>query len=334
MMTGDRHGSRSSDLVIAIVTRAADAHASAVQAAIHERGARCILIEADRLANETSFTFAPAGGATRSGLDGDVDASEIDVVWHRREMREPDVPDAVVDPNVRRLVLTAGRRATEHYIERADRAALVNDPTATRRAENKLVQLDAAAAVGLRLPRTLVSNNPVDIRSFCADCDMDVVAKPLGSARAGYAVAPLDPADLASDEELSLCPSIYQELVAGERHLRICVFGGRIVTIALDAPMLDWRFESIIPASPAQVDPVTAARLRALLDHLGLRMGIVDMKYRDGEPEPFFFEVNPQGQFLFLEEFTDQVHLLETFVDFLLDEAMRARSGWSATAAR
>ena len=45
----------------------------------------------------------------------------------------------------------------------AFRGRWVSDPEATRRAENKLVQLVAAKAAGFRVPRTLVSNDPAEM---------------------------------------------------------------------------------------------------------------------------------------------------------------------------
>jgi glutathione synthase/RimK-type ligase-like ATP-grasp enzyme len=55
----------------------------------------------------------------------------------------------------------------------------VSHPEATRRAESKLVQLRAAAAAGFRAPRTLVSQDPAEIRRFCALLDGEDMGRPL-----------------------------------------------------------------------------------------------------------------------------------------------------------
>jgi D-alanine-D-alanine ligase-like ATP-grasp enzyme len=53
----------------------------------------------------------------------------------------------------------------------------------------------------------------------------------------------------------------------------------------------------------------------ALLDRLELPMGMIDLKLTD-DGEPVFLEVNPQGQFLFLQPLTEQP-LLAAFADYL-----------------
>jgi len=59
-------------------------------------------------------------------------------------------------------------------------------------------------------------------------------------------------------------------------------------------------------------------QLRAVTHALGLRMGVFDLKVRpDGHP--IFLEVNPQGQFLFVEGMSD-MPLTQAFCRFLADE--------------
>ena len=54
------------------------------------------------------------------------------------------------------------------------------------------------------------------------------------------------------------------------------------------------------------------------MTRLRLAMGIIDLKYSEAG-EPVWFEVNPQGQFLFLENLAQQ-RLLNKFCDFLVSD--------------
>ena len=71
-------------------------------------------------------------------------------------------------------------------------------------------------------------------------------------------------------------------------------------------------------------DRAKRSALRAVLAHLGLRMGIVDLKLDDAGV-PVWLEINPQGQFLFAEGLCG-LRLAEAFADFVASEARQAAS--------
>jgi hypothetical protein len=68
--------------------------------------------------------------------------------------------------------------------------------------------------------------------------------------------------------------------------------------------------------------PSAAQRLLSVLAALDLRMGIFDLKLTDDD-EPVWLELNPQGQFLFLEGLAE-MPLSNAFADFLVAEAESA----------
>jgi glutathione synthase/RimK-type ligase-like ATP-grasp enzyme len=200
------------------------------------------------------------------------------------------------------------------------RGRWVSHAIATEVAENKLVQLRAARRAGLKIPATLVSQAPAAIRDFCAG-HPGAILKPIGTGRkeemAPTAVA--SPELLEHDEVLALAPAIYQECIPGQRHLRISVVGERCDAALIEARDLDWRLDLNVPFHPYPLDDQLQARLRATLRHLGLVMGVFDMKINE-QGEPVFLEVNPQGQFLFVEGLCG-IPLADALADFLVDEA-------------
>jgi hypothetical protein len=75
-----------------------------------------------------------------------------------------------------------------------------------------------------------------------------------------------------------------------------------------------------------------AERVSDVLRRLGLRMGVIDLKLTpDGEP--VWLEVNPQGQFLFLEPLLNEP-LAEHFTDFLLSAGQGGTPQRPLTSAR
>jgi glutathione synthase/RimK-type ligase-like ATP-grasp enzyme len=249
--------------------------------------------------------------------------ADLDVVWWRRN-GVPVVPEAVRDEDARRVVAGDAHAAAVGLFATAFSGAWVSDPDATWRAENKLVQLTAARRVGLRLPRTLVSQDPDDIRAFTAEIGGPVVVKTVaGALGVPLAAGLVDAATLADSRALALSPAIYQECVPGSRHLRVCCFGERIHAVTLESPTLDWRYVRGLDARPCELDPEVGEQLVAVLDLLGLRMGMFDLKPTDEGP-PIWLEVNPQGQFLFLEGLCG-LPLGRIAADFLIAEADRGR---------
>lgn len=309
---------------IGIVTRADDFHAYVVRHALWSRGITCSIIASDGLSTVGGMSWSTprcSRPATVNDIDGAaVPVQDLDLVWWRRLTGEPRLPGAVKDEAARDVIVNDSRATLLGMMLTDFGGTWISRPDATRSAQNKLVQLRAAEQAGLRLPRTLVSQDPETVRRFCAELDYRVVVKTV----AGTQLTPLmtgrvTPAVISSDAALRMSPAIYQELVPGRRHLRVCCFGSEVITAVLETERLDWRYPLDARAEPFTLDDDTARRVSSVVNGLGLRMGIADMKLGpDGEP--VWLEVNPQGQFLFLEGMCG-MPLTNAFADFLEGEA-------------
>jgi hypothetical protein len=75
-----------------------------------------------------------------------------------------------------------------------------------------------------------------------------------------------------------------------------------------------------IPVEIAELSDSIRSRLCDVIRHLGLVMGVVDMKLDGDDDEPLWLEVNPQGQFLFIEGLSG-LGLTEALSDFLFTQA-------------
>ena len=309
---------------IAIVTRHDDFHAYVIRHALTARGADCSIILSDSMAMVGGMSWSPNGGAepaTVRDVDGrTVVVAALDVVWWRRLTGDPRIPVELEDDDARELVVNECRASLLGLLLSDFTGTWVSHPERTRTAHNKLLQLVTARHAGLRLPRTLVSQDPEKVRRFCDELDYQVVAKTVGgSQRTPTATGKVTPG-LLTDTSIQLCPTIYQELVPGTRHLRVCCFGRTVHAAVLETEGLDWRYPFDATVQPYQLDDDTASRLLQVIEDLCLRMGIIDMKLApDGSP--VWLEVNPQGQFLFLEGLCNELSLIRAFADFLLAEA-------------
>src|SRR5262249_25138425 len=141
---------------------------------------------------------------------------------------------------------------------------------------------------------------PQAIREFTQDLSRCVI-KSLTAFRGQFLLTQAVRAEhLSDDVALRVAPAIYQELIPGTVHYRVQVFCETIATVRLRSADLDWRTKLNIPAELCVLPDDCHARLREVLRRLELRMGIFDLKETDAG-ELVWLEVNPQGQFLFLE---------------------------------
>jgi glutathione synthase/RimK-type ligase-like ATP-grasp enzyme len=237
--------------------------------------------------------------------------------------RDQRLPWPLADPAQVDLVNNDCSAALAGALLTRFRGAWINDPVRAHYAENKLVQLRAAKAAGFRVPRTIVSQDPEEIRGFCHAHGQTIVKPVLGTRKTGLLTRLVTERHLSSDEAMMVAPAMYQEYIPGSRHVRAQCFGERVIAVVITSEVLDWRARLDSEMHPWAVPDHVRARLLDVLRALGLRMGVVDLKLTDAG-EFVWLEVNQQGQFLFLEGLTG-LPLTSAFCAFLTEEAERGR---------
>jgi hypothetical protein len=293
--------------VIVAVSIKDDLHALAVQDRIRSTSDQpCHVVESDDLIDSSGFAWAGAEVhglgrtlvPTRGGVP--VDLRQARVVWWRRASF-PQIGDDEAYSDQNAFISGEWRAALLGAFLTGFKGVWISDPDRTRAASNKLVQLKAAAELGWVTPKTLVSQDPAQIHAFCARAPgQRVVAKALTSTRGRtMATVPLTLADL-EDADVTLCPAIYQHFIPGTRHLRINCFGEQIAAFAIETDVMDWRRDHAARMTTYPLDRRTSQLSVGLIGKLGLEMGVLDAKVLDSG-DVCFLEVNPQGQFLFLE---------------------------------
>ena len=182
-------------------------------------------------------------------------------------------------------------------------------------ANNKLHQLTVATSVGLDVPRTLVSNSPEEAKHFlrslegkgCIHKTLSPYISPMGRMKYTTCISDSQISELAN--ELSLCPNVFQEQLNSDYELRIMIVGGSVFATRIDSSdrtTPDWRREMDADMySPVLLPKELEGQLLLLHQRLGLIIGAYDVIVaRDGTP--YFLEVNPAGQWLWIEEKTGQ----------------------------
>lgn len=166
-----------------------------------------------------------------------------------------------------------------------------------------------AHELGLRVPATLLTNEPARVVEFWHRHAGPCVYKPFTAPSFRMVeTRALEPEQLDRLEALAHAPIILQEHVPRGVDVRVTVVGHEAFAaeLAMVRPEaeIDWRLDLTACWQPHALPTAIEERLRALLRVLGLDYGCVDLRRRpDGEY--VFFEVNPAGQFLFVEVDTE-----------------------------
>ncbi|WP_435210718.1 ATP-grasp ribosomal peptide maturase [Streptomyces sp. bgisy034] len=184
----------------------------------------------------------------------------------------------------------------------------VNHPLRDIAADYKPAQLAVAQRLGLTVPPTLVTNDPDKARQFTAAYG-PVIAKTLrwtpyerdGVPMTSWA-EPVATDEI--DDTLRVAPHLFQARVEKVADLRVLIVGRRVFAVRIDSGLLDWRTDydalsySVVGLPERLVKP-----LRRVLDHFGLVSGSFDLAL-DGDGDFHWLELNPNGQWGWLEEQT------------------------------
>jgi hypothetical protein len=303
--------------VILLVSHDDDDHLAPVLSELDRMGSEAVVVDTSSIPAATAMSagHSAQGDQWRLRLadGGWVDLGRCGSGWWRRAL--PPVPDArILDPT------QAAWAANETYEAMAgfwDAVPItwVSPPAAIQMSMMKTWQLPAARAAGLDVPATLVTSDPGEARAFIDRIGLGkVICKSFSATLENWRETRMvGPAEYALLDQVAVAPVIFQEFVPAEVDLRVTVVGEELFAAAVHSQELPYALDfrlfletaSGVRMSPTQLpDEVETALLR-LLKQAGLRYGAIDMR-RTPDGRYVFLEVNPAGQWRFVEEVTGQ----------------------------
>ena len=302
---------------ILIVTSKDDGHADHVIARINATGAGKQVV---RLNTEDFVTNC------RGVFDGEqfrltladsgrrLASDQIKSVWFRRP--QDFILPSEADQGVQAFIVkqaTAFLRGL--YFCCHDEALWVNPLPALHRSRFKLQQLQLARRVGLRVPRTLVTNEARAAEEFCAALPK-VCTKSLDEPnfRLDGHLYPMLTRVLEGRGEIiahrasiERCPVLLQEYIEKRFDLRVIVLGKRLFAFAIYSqahPLARTDTRGAAPQllahCPHELPAEVARRILNFVRRQGLVYSALDFAV-SAAGEYFFLENNPNGQWLWLE---------------------------------
>jgi glutathione synthase/RimK-type ligase-like ATP-grasp enzyme len=301
--------------VILVISHPGDDHARRVCALLAAGGHEAHLLDVADLPAAATLTIDYADPARpglelrRDGTDA-LDLRRASGVWWRRP-RAVDL-SGLSDSNARLFAASEWHEAVNGlWLLLAD-ARWMNVPSRDELASRKARQLAVAADIGLTVPRTLMTSDPERARAFI---------ETVGVGRTIYKTFAATPlvwretrivreTELAELEAVRVAPVIFQEYVEADADLRVTIVGERVFTIAIHAAATTYPADFRMSLGEARTEATelpddVEGRLRELMARLGLAYGAIDLR-RTPAGEHVFLEINPAGEFLFVEERTGQ----------------------------
>lgn len=298
--------------MILTVSYEGEEHAAGVVSLLRGQGREVVEIDLADFPAKNGLTLSWPGSGEESyrvhTAGGLMDLTHVRVGWWRR-VRPFAVNPAIQRPMDVAFVQSETSQAVNGMLD-ALGCVWVNPREADSSAHHKPYQWTVARQVGLRVPRTLVTSDPDEARAFIEQIGVGkVVFKAfLASVEDWRETRLVESSDMDRLELVRYAPVIFQEYIPGV-DLRITVVGDSIFAAEIDARETRYPVDMRMVVGDAKVKAVKLGaalnkRLLALQRRLQLVYGAIDMR-RTADGEYYFLEVNPAGQWHFVEQRTD-----------------------------
>lgn len=191
----------------------------------------------------------------------------------------------------------------------------VNSIAAQQECSYKLNQLKTAQLAGFNVPETLITNCRDEVENFFNECQGRLIYKLIDEASGTLLPTTHNPSGIytrlttASDLEeftsVNRSIHLFQREVQKKFDVRLTVIGNEIFGAAImsqsGSGKVDFRMDYSVPLEKFDITPAIQNATLSLMSRMGLVFGCVDLAV-DNKGVPFFFELNAQGQFLWIED--------------------------------
>lgn len=307
----------SQHLSVLMISTKLDPHVDAVLERLEGRGVPCFRLNTDHFHEEYRITMTdePTGTIRIDDKWGRscLFPHGLRSVWMRKP--EPSLPPPGIDDEGVVNYVRDEMRELMGFLPMDARVPWINNPDENRRHQRKFPQLRLAHSLGLRVPRSIITNDPEQAGEFFKTCPNGVICKPMlmgshyveGDHHVAY-TRPVPPSEFAAlRDSISLCPTYLQEAIAKDHELRVTIIGDELFCCRIDSQGVsgaeqDWRAVDTIklPHTIVSLPEKVDRALRDYLRHCGLRFGAFDLIVTP-EGDYVFLELNPNGQWYWIE---------------------------------
>lgn len=298
---------------VLIITNELDEHADAVVLELNKRDIPVFRFHPEDFPRACSISIEIQDGRIEGEISNEyrtVAFKDICAAWYRRAENLLGQSTSLTSTKIDNYVKAQSILTLRTLYEGLE-TLWVCQPHKVRRADIKALQLASASKAGLKTPHTLISNDQAKVAAFVDGLEeRECAIKPLialgVSDGQGYRL-PLTttlPKGHSLDS-VALAPTIFQPYIHKMAELRCVVMGEKIFTARINSQAnentrKDWRggdSQLELFSLPEHVE----AAIHRLMDSFEINFASLDMILTP-EEEFVFLEINPNGQWLWLEE--------------------------------
>lgn len=277
-----------------------DFHACAIQTLLRNRGADADVVDTGAFPVSVDLRFT-GPDFNDIAIAGRL-LTDYHSIWNRRA-RNPRPPEDITDEEERRFAARECEQALWGALF-ASGLPIYNRPDLEQSASRKPYQLKIATSLGLNVPQTMITTSPEVARAFVEQRGHVVHKVFTGTDLMMADTRPVRQEDLDDLWRLRYAPVILQEYIERGREYRVQVIDGDcfVAEIGIENPKAhyDWRLDEDYRCIPSSLPDDVLGKLVRLTRELGLISGAVDLR-ETPDGTLYFLEINPTGQFLFLE---------------------------------
>lgn len=312
-----------------------------VSQALAAQDAEVLRFDTDHYPTKTWLTTDYTDSVQNNYLEtekGQVDLSEITACWYRRLRVGKNIPKEM-EEQFRKPSVEESRRSFLGVLNSL--GVFQIDPYFNvKKAEVKQLQLKVATNLGLKIPKTCITNNPAAVRKFYTQCPQGIITK-MQTAFSIYKEGIenvvftnlVEESMLDELDGLEYCPMTFQEIIHKQLELRVTIVGDQVFSAAIDsqksdAAKLDWRKDGLGMINDWEdysLPETIKDKLLKLMDYFQLNYGAIDLiLHPDGTY--YFLEINPSGEYMWLEQNPGH-RISEHLAEVLLGKAFRRGVG-------
>ncbi len=300
---------------ILIISNSYDEHVHPLVTKIQEFGGCVFRLDVDRYHTHFNINYNhPKYSFILETPVGTVNNKEIVSVWIRRPNLFYPKTKNPQQQLIKQETLTWIRTIPNLLKETS---LIVDLPQNVFLANQKIYQLKLCHNLGIKTPPTLITSSPSEALSFYNKYRKNIVVKSIDkpyaiSKNQSLMVFTTQIKNQLNFSIINNAPTLLQENIKKKTELRITLIGKKCFAVEFESQLyiktrIDWRkdFEKIrqVPHRVVNLPKKLENQLFRLLNHYGLNFGAIDMA-KTPEGEYVFFELNPAGQFLWLEDLT------------------------------